>query len=300
MNRRKFAQQYRVLSHDLEKFNEVEFKKLEDICSDCSLDPRPYIENYGRALKLIAFTPHKQIVENYFSSLHSLLFFVDNFSFEKEFRTPLSYLESTPADYYASIDSVKHWVLPEEKKDPRVKPILEKLMNEISIYEPQLQNLRVGLLISGSFYFGDPSIDPDLDFDFVYYDNKDNPNYILQTIVKEINNESSISLSLDGGYIPLTEFSQDLKILQEKNYASLNRSEIENLGFFYISNSLMINPLNMLPFCDSVSVERSINRLQNEIQIIASQNPIYRALLIHYNDKIINDRSTKVRPVYCQ
>src|SRR3989338_8760249 len=146
--RKSVAQKYGIRWRNLEKFSDDEFGQLAAMCGEYNLDPSHFIHNYQRTLHLLNFPLTKELMNCTFKSSY---------------------------DYYEqSKQTVKNWVLSDEKKDQRVNPTLESFFNELKLYEPQLEKLRVAVMVTGSFYFGDPSIHPDIDFDFIHVNKDDN------------------------------------------------------------------------------------------------------------------------------
>ncbi|MBS3093435.1 hypothetical protein J4456_02535 [Candidatus Pacearchaeota archaeon] len=296
--RKSFAQKYGIRWRNLEKFSDDEFGQLAAMCGEYNLDPSHFIHNYQRTLHLLNFPLTKELMNCTFKSSSALVFFLENFHFESAMHSPLECLRSSYDYYEQSKQTVKNWVLSDEKKDQRVNPTLESFFNELKLYEPQLEKLRVAVMVTGSFYFGDPSIHPDIDFDFIHVNKDDNPDNILETIVEEI--EESFPIRVDGSAVNLENYQKDFISLKHNKYQHLFIADSENLEFFYITNSLVLNPVTYLPFCKNAQLQRKIGQLQKNINKTARTDDILRALLINCCDSIISDRRRGdiIRPVY--
>lgn len=215
----------------------------------------------------------KSSLEDYFNSLHS------SFS-----------------DYLLRKNRLLSLVLPEEKKDPRVKDILRVVDETLRRYSSKLTDLKVAGLLYGSIYFGDPSPEPDLDFDLVAFNNMDNPNELLENILDEVDSNllDICQKPCHGSVVYLECHEKKLNNFMRQRYES-----IINDDYFVMDTSLLlISKRFYYDSCDNNFVSSELNRLESLIENTIKDDSVFRSLVINEFINIENDRKGRSRPVY--
>lgn len=211
----------------------------------------------------------------------------------------MRYLGFSFSDYLKEKEMVAISVLPKEKRDPRIKPVLEVVKREMNVYSSKMQGFGVAGLIYGSFYFGDLSDNPDLDLDFIVT-KRDDHDSLFGELVDSIDNAvdpNIISKSLHTDVINLEAHEADLNSFLSGSYDSILKDGMGETLVEYSSLILLSKKL-YIPYLDNASIKKSLNHMTYKIESIAKNDPVFRALLISSFVGIRNDRSFKNRPVY--
>ncbi len=212
-------------------------------------------------------------------------------------KDSLKYLGSSFQEYLNEKSKVFDLVLPKEKQDPRVEFVTGTLNNIINKYSVSMDGLKIAGSLYGSFYFGDPTFEPDIDFDFLVVDGNDNSNKLLESVLGDLDK------GLDNDLVPGAPHSDIINLedhtIKLKNFSSGAYNELVGDDTFISYTSLILLSKKMyFPFCNSQEVEQKVRRLTDMIDQISKENPVFRALLISNFIGIKSDRMRCDRPAY--
>ncbi|HJO14854.1 MAG TPA: hypothetical protein QGG70_02285 [Candidatus Pacearchaeota archaeon] len=289
----KLAERFSVPEEELEKFSDLELKKLERVVADWGIDISRVIRDYELSELLFESPGGEKAVPGLIHDTQTLEFYLKAFYESPTGKRPaLSYLALTFEDYQRTKTDVEDLVLDDDRKDPRVASILAEFYRELEIYEPQLRNLKIAGLLAGSLYFGDPSNDPDVDYSLIALDASNNPKGILGTISNELENLSDLRIECGPDYVDELEKYVDDMVDHRYERESMTADDIDILAFLSVAEPI---PLS---YCDSNPVLERIQALRTKIDQAAQEDPVFRALIISELDQVKKERTLKDRPVY--
>jgi len=276
---------YNIDPDRLWKFDDDEVRKLTEMCQEWDINPSEEVGHYETLIQLIGYhQPNTKGIRGLFTNPGSFSDYIALFNGDKR-EDALTCLSYTPEDYLREKQRVSELILPLDKQDKRVKPRINSLRQELKKHE-ELKGLRVAGILWGSFYFGDPSTNPDLDFDLVYCDSSDNPDGIVDRVSKELD----IDISSHCSAINLMEYQAILK--QVKTNWQEYILELENVSILLVSNPIYIG------HCNSNKVNQKLKKLRDQIDEVAKENTLFRAILMGSFNEMRGDRMKKQRPVY--
>lgn len=205
-------------------------------------------------------------------------------------------LHSSFSDYLSQKDRIFSFVLPEEKKDPRVKDVLAVLDETLSKYSGKLSCLKFAGLLYGSIYFGDPSSEPDIDFDFAVFSKLENSDNLLEIILDEVDSNllEFTQKPSHGKVICLEDYETKLNGFIHQNYVPLMGDEdfIMDVSLFLTAKRVYCD------FCDNNFIGHKLNCLEGLIECAVQKSSVFRSLVINEFINIENDRKRLFRPVY--
>lgn len=293
MDTKNYFKNYEIPRRSLQKFRKNELEMLSGICQECDINPT-HIMNYPRhARKLLAFPPDKKATQQLFCDPYALLFYLQ--LFHKPVTSPFNYLKLSYEHYLSSQKKIVQLELPDDKKDSCVKPVLGSFFDAIHSRKQQLGPLDVAGLLYGSLLFGDPRVAPDIDFDFIYYNEEHNPENILAEIIRGLRKKSLVRLDCEA--LNLDSYRESLEQLRKGNYGYFFEQEtseeiISDLGVLLTGKPIYFD------FCDNALVQGRMQFLRAGANRVAQQNPLVRALLTHQLEKVVESRALGDRPVY--
>lgn len=285
---------YGVNPDELEKFSPAEVKTLVALCKESEVNPAAIIPDYETTQEAVrhlgAFSERAQL-KGLFSDPYALLMFVTIVS-HRDGENPFQYVGMTRDDYYAQKERVNSLVLPPEQQDTRVEKTIATMYRTLRHYEPSLRNTRVVGLLGGSFYFGDPSLGPDLDLDFVSISRGDLPQDVFSRLIGELTHD--LEMPVQGRVILLESYQKLLQHLRSRRYQKIAYKD----EFITDTSMILLAKRIVLYFCDTAGVMNMLDETITTIEDIVADNPLFRALLIEYFGHIEQDRRDKNRPVY--
>ncbi|MFC1754689.1 hypothetical protein ACFL96_15045 [Thermoproteota archaeon] len=311
--------EYDIDPGDLEKFSGTEVAKLAKVCKEWSLDPSMIVYKYESVNSLIKNPVSKDDEKT--SDLGDLLenpdtvkFIVDQASnhYLGYQGNPLELLNNTQNDYESAKKRIESMVLPKKKQDPRVKGIIEGFQNELhDCYEEQIKGKRIAAVVTGSCYFGDPSTDPDLDADFIVYDESDNlktlnkrpdeadeKSPIMEIIANELA-EFYEDIETHCNVYDLTQIQNRLKKVIDGDYSVITGYQRQAATHFFedIGRLLTSKPI-YFQACNSEEAVKKLQETRDLINQAAEKDPIFRGFLIYELEEITRHGDGKKRPVY--
>ena len=171
---------------------------------------------------------------------------------------------------------------------------MDSLYKELEIYSPQLASLKASVLLSGSMYFGDPSMDPDIDIDFVCRDISQNHEYMLEKIID--NMEMSMDIRVEAGTKYISQIMENLRnfgtcdFLDGGIYASSARK-----AFYFGAPTLLMG--KDIYLSGNEHNKKHLRNMRKRIDLKADDDAVFRAIMIINLDEM-TDRKRKAKPVY--
>jgi hypothetical protein len=196
------------------------------------------------------------------------------------------------SDLQQLIQDVKNLELPEELKDPRVKPQLMRLQEELEMYGPNFRGHGIAGLLWGSFLFGDPSSNPDLDFDFIVADEQDE--------IKELENIGNelpdfLDINMHVTVFNLAKMDPMLRCVNQGLWEKVGSYDDELIRYSFLLTGKVID----LPEADCCNILQALSRSLALAMEEAKNNRFFRSILIDTLSLIQKDRDcdSKKRPV---
>src|SRR3989344_3135413 len=294
---------FKITPHQLKKFEEREINQLADIAYQTGLNPQQIID-YRELTEFVldADAVSQDLLTGQFQDPTSLREYLRNFAEVKdssqEELKPFRYLGKSYTEYQALKKELESLVLPDDKKDSRIQPTLENFFSEIQMYKPQLNKLSIGGILGGSCYYGDPhSENFDIDFDFVYETDRDNPKYftgdkgekkqIFEILKDDLRKHCAQSTDILA--TNLSRYQKDLTQIKNKEYNYLSEAIGDTAVF-------LTGQPHYFDFCtpeNNRSLKQKINQAYQDIEQLAITNHIFRALIYFHLEKTLAIRHEK-------
>jgi hypothetical protein len=197
--------------------------------------------------------------------------------------------------YCAKRGEVLACVRAPEKRDARVATVHSIVQETLNSYDP-FGGAHVAGVLTGSFYFGDPSTDPDLDIDFAT-DDADTIRHcndfipLLDDKVYDYAPKPFHSFAID-----LSRHRKHLAEFRTHNYGNVLFDD----DFIPYSSQIITSKIFIPRQSDIMGSLGMLRATRLEIDNLAQEHPVYRALIMHEWDIVIDDRKRYVRPVLLQ
>lgn len=306
-NVRYLTRKYHIPQEEFEKFSAEEVARLADVARQWYANPLPVVGDYELIKPVLgASVPPNSSGTFLFKyrpqAFECFLRVIDGKEFEEDGkpRHPLVYLGQSTKNYHQAKQRVERCVLPSEKRDPRVEEMIERIYARMGRYASSLTGLRVAGVLSGSFYFGDPSADPDVDFNVIYADESDNPGGILDKIAGRL--EADPEIRFDYGICRnLSRVWQLIGEVKEGDYEPFEEDNTaEKTLLPYVSSGILFGQALSFDSCRTDEIQRALEETRKHIDQSAEEDVLLRALLILQMDKMVRYRQQKDRSVYRQ
>lgn len=206
-----------------------------------------------------------------------------------------SYLEEViehPDDTLeAALADSRSRLIPEQRRDGLVEKARAVISQVVESERGYFEGKSACGLLWGSMQYGDPSEEPDIDFDFVV----DDPE-VAKSICRGERIENINQIIADNGYgahsqiISLVEFNQLLDDLEQGAF-------VEVRELWDISGILMSGERIAIPGADQEAVNAAIDNAVQRIHRAAEINPLYRYLVCMDLRSIADDWRKMQRPV---
>lgn len=262
-----------------------ERKSLERLCEEWGLNPYLVVGEPALVRYLAGITERpSEEVGGKFLDTNDLFVFVNTVCLPaKEMkRNPFAYLGSSMDDYAAALRRVRDAVLPEEEQDSRVEKVLRRVREGFEGYTGP----AVVPAVTGSFYFGDPSTDPDLDLYLIVSNGAAG-----RPLAKNIG-EKSRGMHVECRVLDVSEFN----CLANAYARGDELPEYQAISLVDDSLVQLFHQPVSVPSLATERIEDTMGRNLGLIHALAESRPVYRAGMVACMDSILYDRGRKDRP----
>ena len=217
-----------------------------------------------------------------------------NFNYQDALKN-LFFLD--PSQYKDAIRSQVE--LPEERKDPRVKPTIEEYSRALShaLIECDL-NGKISPIIYGSFLIGDPSENPDLDTLLIMSSKETLDKEDRSYLCDQLEENPALPEEVEVVYFFCESTLDSLRAIASSWHISSDKEAIAvDVAIGALGKILVGEPVVLSPERVNFSSEE-IDTVRRNIIELCQENVSIRLLVCAELSSIVSDRKLKVRPVY--